>query len=230
LKILLITVLVTLAGCAGTPVKLYEDPNLDFKKIARITTDCDSQCEEAIEIDGRYQINKGLLLEVDGQVGERKVSEGLAFNNSWNSSLSIEVAEGEHELVMYHNSRLVRAKPERFKVELLAEHTYAIGRARVEHIKNLSYRWFPFVYDTTDRKLVYANDYFFNESATNTCMLRKKNEGYCSCFVGVLDMSLSYNEKEKVIMGGSSSVGLVLDKMTENSGAMSICKLNLKNI
>ena len=227
MKILLIAALVALAGCAGTPIKLYEDPNLDLKKIARITTDCDSQCEDTIEIDSRYQINKGLLLEVDGKVGKRKVSKGLAFNSSWDGSLNIEVAEGEHELVMYHNSRLVWAKPERFKVELLAEHTYSIGRARVEYIKNLSYRWFPFVYDTTDRKLVYSNDSFFNKSATKTCMSRKMNEGYCSCFVGILDGVLNYNEKEKVIMGGPSSVSLVLDKMAENSDKMNACKLKL---
>ena len=218
MKYLFIILVVTLSGCASSPIKLYAPKNLEPSNIAKITTSCNKLCSSAIKkqlgFDSRYQRNDGLLLEIDGKEGERKVKNGNAFNSSMDGSLNVEVEAGNHELVVDHNSRLVRGKPERFTVDLLGGHEYVVARIRVEYIKGVMYRWFPLVFDTTSNKVVYANNRSFNESAQLTCAKHNKSDSFCKCLVNSLNQTLSYKDKEAMIMNRSKNENL-LDLATE---------------
>lgn len=216
-----------ITGCASKQWKLYDQNSFDVNSLVKIIN-CDGSCEDQVEMqlgfDDRYQINKGLLLEVDGKRGDWEVRHGKAFNSSMHGGLNVEVMHGEHELVIDPNSYfLYFSKPERFKVELIGGHTYSVGRVRIELMKNQSYRWFPIVYDVTSKEVIYANDTFFSDSAKMTCMRRKKDIKYCDCFVGTLIEELSFKQKEEVIMNGTQSAGLIFEIMQEHEDEIEHC-------
>lgn len=226
-KFILITLFIFLAGCSSAPVILYKGSNKKPTDIATITTNCNSICKskisEQLGFDSRYQMDRGLLLEVNGKEGTWKVSKGKAFNSSLNAAVNVKVDKGETELLIDHNSRLVVDDPERFKVNLLGGHIYIIGRIRVEVIEQLQYRWFPVIFDQTSGKVIYANDKYFSESAKLTCIRRKKTESYCSCFSKILNRELSYKDKESVILNTDSAFKSVLNILTKNEKEIANC-------
>ena len=200
MKILLYIMVFFIVGCSSKPILLYSESEKASNNIAILSTSCDKKCDTALKeqlgFDNRYQRNKGLLLEISGHTGKMKTKDGMAFEHSY----EIHIEAGEHELVVDHNSLLVTDPPERFKVNLEKGHKYLVARIRVEHMKRIMYRWFPLVFDVTENKVVYANNNYFMKSTLNTCTKKGRDLSFCTCFTNSLDKSLSFKEKEDVIM------------------------------
>lgn len=158
----LIVISMVLSACSTTPVALYSDSSLHASKIATITNSCNAECKKVIKqqlvVSSKYQMSEGLLLEVNGQQGARKVTRGMAFDSPIHGRFTTAVEQGKTELVIDHNSQLIIARPARFTVDLLGGHNYVIGRIRVERIPSAYYEWFPIVYDETAQKIIYGSE------------------------------------------------------------------------
>lgn len=80
-----IVISMVLSACSTTPVALYSDSSLHASKIATITNSCNVECKKVIKqqlvVSSKYQMSEGLLLEVNGQQGTRKVTRGMAFDS-----------------------------------------------------------------------------------------------------------------------------------------------------
>ncbi len=158
---------IVLTACSTQPVNLSNTPQIESSQLAIINNRCDAQCKsnirQQLQVSDRYQLSEGLLLEVNGRQGTRKVTRGMVFDSALHGGLHLKVPQGVTELVIDHNSQLVAAPPARFKVELKGGHHYVIGRIRVERIPSYYYQWFPIVYDATQQKIVYGSEDLISE-------------------------------------------------------------------
>ncbi len=230
LKFIVSLLFIVLSGCSSSPIKLYDvQKNVDPSKIAKLTTSCNRHCRLSIKkqlgFDERYQLDEGLLLEVDGKVGKRKVKNGFAFNSSIDGSFNIELESGSHELTIDHNSlRLAAHKPDQFLINLEGGHEYLIARVRVEHIKNLIYRWFPLVFDITDNKVIYANQGYFNKRIQERCKKTNQSDSFCHCTSTSLNQRLSFKDKEEILFGKKTLTPIMSTLIEECSSLIKIEK------
>ncbi|MCG7550552.1 hypothetical protein [Pseudoalteromonas sp. Of7M-16] len=221
MKHIVILFIVLLSGCTSGPKYLYNDLDLSADQRVLLTNQCDAECENkiksALELDNKYVAAESRLLEVNGIKGgyNRNISVGKMFNSTLDGSLEIYTVQGLHELLAHHALRTSHSFPERFKVNLLAGHTYHIGGFVVKQgEENTLYRWFPVVYDLTDNKVVYAGDSAFQVRMNLLCRSGHPQYGpFCKCMVGEINSKMSFKEKEDYILGLKAGENQINEKL-----------------
>jgi hypothetical protein len=179
LKSVFVLLILTFTGCATTvTLKLHDGKVVSPGDLTIVSSNCNSECEAAIE--RAYDFKQGLILllgpqisalaiqKVDGTLGNIQFNNNCGqgsntniYNQRTGWGYTLELLPGAHTFNVYlANCALLHHSNYDIVVELEAGHRYALvqvqkRKAGSAYYENTAREWFPVLYDYKKKTIVY---------------------------------------------------------------------------